>query len=119
MEQWSILNNVRNYVQYNKNPKNFHSMSIRPIHKTRNEVKSKKEEREKPISEVDFIITSDKLKDENLDRCKGVKSEILSTTRFNENSDLGTTYVGRTNIIKDKKIIAEEKFPISEQGYTT
>ena len=24
MEQWSILSNVINYVQYSKNPKNFH-----------------------------------------------------------------------------------------------
>ena len=31
MEQWSILGNVINYVQYNKNPKNFHSITIRPV----------------------------------------------------------------------------------------
>ena len=30
-EQWSILSNVINYVQYSKNPKNFHSMTIRPV----------------------------------------------------------------------------------------
>ena len=28
MEQWSILNNVINYVQYSKNPKNYHVMSL-------------------------------------------------------------------------------------------
>ena len=27
MEQWSILSNVINYVQYSKNPKDFHTMS--------------------------------------------------------------------------------------------
>ena len=27
MEQWLILSNVINYVQYSKKPKNFHSMS--------------------------------------------------------------------------------------------
>ena len=31
MEQWSILSNVKNYVQYNKDPKNFHSIMIRPV----------------------------------------------------------------------------------------
>ena len=31
MEQWSILSNVINYVQYNKSPKNVHAMSIKPI----------------------------------------------------------------------------------------
>ena len=30
MEQWSILSNITNYVHYNKNPKNFHSMTVRP-----------------------------------------------------------------------------------------
>ena len=34
MEQWSILSNVINYVQYSKNPKNFHTMSIKPINKS-------------------------------------------------------------------------------------
>ena len=36
MEQWSIISNVINYVQYNKHPKNFHAMSFRPINKTKN-----------------------------------------------------------------------------------
>ena len=43
----------------------------------------------------------------------------MNTTRFNENSDLSTTYLGKTSIIKDNKIATEEKFPISEQGYRT
>ena len=30
IEQWSILSNIINYVQYSKNPKNFHSMIIKP-----------------------------------------------------------------------------------------
>ena len=47
-----------------------------------------------------------------------MKSEILNTTRFDENSDLGMAYLGKTNIIRDHKMIAEEKFSMSEQGYT-
>ena len=46
MEQWSILSNVINYVQYSKNPKNFHAMLIKPINK--NKI-NKEEEREKKI----------------------------------------------------------------------
>ena len=43
MEQWSILCNVINYVQYSKNPKNFHSMIIKPANTNRfdKEVKGK------------------------------------------------------------------------------
>ena len=35
MKQWSILSNVVDYVQYDKHPKNFHSMSVRPINKVK------------------------------------------------------------------------------------
>ena len=31
MEQWSILNNVINYVQHSKNPRNFHFMTVKPV----------------------------------------------------------------------------------------
>ena len=54
---------------------------------------------------------------EYLDRYEGVKSEILSTTRFDENSDLRMTYLGRVNIARENKITAEEKFLISEHGF--
>ena len=84
----------------------------------RNKAKSKQNEKERPISEVDFKSTLDRLKEEYLDRYEGVKSEILSTTRFDENSALSLTYLGKTNIVKESKITAEEKFSISEQGYT-
>ena len=48
----------------------------------------------------------------------GIQSELFSTTRFDENSDLSTTYLGKTDRPKNNKIKAEESFPISEQGYT-
>ena len=70
-----------------------------------------------PISEIDFRDTSDRLKEEYLDRYKGVKSEILSTTIFDKNADLNMTYLGKESINKDNKIATKEKFPISEQGY--
>ena len=31
MEQWSILSTVTNYVQYIKNPKDFHTLTVRPV----------------------------------------------------------------------------------------
>ena len=38
--------------------------------------------------------------------------------RFDENSHLSTTYLGKVDRSKNNKIKAEESFPISEQGYT-
>ena len=78
MEQWSIFSNVINYVQYNKHPKNFHSMSVRPINKLKNKIESRMDEKERTLSEIDFRDTSDRLIEEYLDIYEGVKSEILS-----------------------------------------
>ena len=49
---------------------------------------------------------------------EGIQSEIVHTTMFDENSDLSTTYLGKSDRSKNDKIKAEEFFPISEQGYT-
>ena len=84
-------------------------MSVRPINKMKNKTKSKKDEKERPISEIDFRNTSDKLKEEYLDRYKGVKSEILGTTRFDKKSDLSMTYLGKINIVKENKITSRRE----------
>ena len=48
---------------------------------------------------------------------EGVQLEVLNTTRFDESSDLSTTYLGRTDITRTTKIKAEGKFVVPEQGY--
>ena len=40
-------------------------------------------------------------------------------TRCDKNSDLSMTYLGKASIVRDYKMIAEERFPKSGQGYTT
>ena len=69
--------------------------------------------------EVSLKDASEILTEEYLDRYEGVKSAILNTTRFNENSDLSVTYLGKTNMVRNHKMVAGEKFAMSEQGYTT
>ena len=43
MEQWSILSNVLNYIQYDKHPKNYHNMSINAVNKCKNSFDTGKE----------------------------------------------------------------------------
>ena len=57
------------------------------------------------------------LKGEYLDVYEGFQSEILRTTRYYENSDLSTIYLGKVNTSEASKIKAEESFPIPEQVY--
>ena len=117
MEQWSILSNVVNYVQYDKHPKNFHNLNVSAVNNEKYTRNLKIEEEERQEVGLDFGDTPEKLKREYLDVYEGIQSEIPSTTKFDENSDLSTTYLGRIDMIKNRKIKAEESFPISEQGY--
>ena len=43
MEQWSILHNIINYVQYSKTPKNFHDVIIKPVNNSRINNRTKEE----------------------------------------------------------------------------
>ena len=72
---------------------------------------------DRQVLELDIDYNLDKLR-EYLEMYEGVKSEVLSTTKFDENSDLSTAYLGREDMTIASKIKMEEKFPISEQGYT-
>ena len=47
-----------------------------------------------------------------LDMYQGIQSEVISTTRVDENSDLSMTGLSRTYMTRGSKIKADEKFPI-------
>ena len=116
MEQWSILSYILNYIQCVK----FHTMKQMLDIKAVNKYKQKPDtEGEREFRELDFGRTPLKLHEEYLDVYEGIQSEIVSATRFDENSDLSTTYLGRVDKGSNSKLKAEESFPISEHGYTT
>ena len=113
MEQWSIPSNVLNYIQYDRHPKTYHSFSITAVNKHKINTKE-----EGYIVELYFSVTLEVLKEEYLDVYDGIQSEVVNTTRCDENSDLSIMYLGRSDRAKGDKLKAEESFPISEQGYT-
>ena len=114
MEQWSILSNTLNCIQYDRHPKNYHNLGISTVNAYKNHSDAKKE---KGKVEIDFGPTPDVSKEEYLDVYEGIQSEIVNTTRSDENSDLSTTYSGKSDRSRNDKLKAEESFPISEQGY--
>ena len=114
MEQWSILSNLLNYVQHSKFNSMNHSLNIKPV----NRYKVKPNE-EKEFREVDFGTNLQNLQDEYLDVYEGIQSDIVSSSRFDKNLDISTTYLGRIGQEESQnKLKAEESFPISENGYT-
>ena len=54
-----------------------------------------------------------------MDIYEGIHSDILSSNRFDENSDISTKHLGRIeNKRSQDKLKVEESFPILESGYT-
>ena len=43
--------------------------------------------------------------------------KLFTTSRFDENVDLSTMYLGRIDMKREEVLKAEESFPISEQGF--
>ena len=114
MEQWSSLSNVLNYVQHSR----FNSMNHTLDFKAAIRYKSNPDI-DREFKELDFGVTPQKLQEEYMDIYEGIHSDIVSSNRFDENSDISTTYLGK---IEDRgnqdKLKAEESFPILENGYT-
>ena len=57
MEHWSTLSNILNYIQYDRHPKNYHSLNISALNKYRRSLCIIEEE--KDMLEVDFCQTVD------------------------------------------------------------
>ena len=114
MEQWSILSNVLNYVQHSRLNSMNHTLDIKAVDKYK--YRPSKVSRE--FKELDFGMTPQKLWEEYMDIYEGIHSDVVSSNRINENSDISTTYLGRVNKEMPNTLKAEESFPISEHGYT-
>ena len=80
MEQWSILSNLLNYVQHSKFKSMGHSLNIKPV----NRYKVRPDE-EKEFRKVDFATNLQNLQDEYLDIYEGIQSDIVSSSRLDEN----------------------------------
>ena len=64
--------------------------------------------KERETLDVDFGLYPDITKSRYLNVYEGVYAEMVYANKFNENSDLSTTYVGQMEMTRDTKIKAEE-----------
>ena len=116
IKQWSILSDNIVYVR-SEDRDIMNDIDIKPIdyreHK-RIYRKMGKEGGEK--LEMDFGESLEIMKSRYVDVYDDVYAEIVTTSRFDENVDLSTTYLGRIDMKREEVKKAEESFPISEQG---
>ena len=117
IKQWSILSDNIIYVRA-EDRDIMNGIDIKPIdyreHK-RIYRKMGKEGGEK--LEMDFGESPEIMKSRYMDVYDDVYAEVVMTSRFDENVDLSTTYLGRINMKREEVMKAEESFPISEQGF--
>ena len=106
MEQWSILSNILNYIQHSKFNSVDHTYDVKAMNRYKI-----KPDRGREFKELNFGITPQKLQEEYMDIYEGIHSDIVSSNRFDENSDISTTYPGR---IENKG--SQDK--LLESGYT-
>ena len=118
MRNWSIFSDNVRYIQHEQvisKKLNIDTLDYR--HHRELYLKLKGEERE--TLDIDFGIYPDILKSKYLDVYEGVCAEMVYANKFNENSDLSMTYLGQTKMMRDTKIKAEERFPITGQGFAS
>ena len=95
------------------------SLNIKPVNRFKMKLNDFFSSSEKEFREVDFGANSQNLQAEYLDVYEGIQSDIVSSSRFHENSDISLTYLGKIGQEEiQNKLKAEESFPISENGYT-
>ena len=117
MDQWSILSDNIVYVK-SKDSDIMNGIDIKSIdyreHK-RMYRKMNKEGGER--IDIDFGESPEVMKNRFMDVYDNVYAEFVMTSRFDENVDLSTTYLGRIDMKREEVLKAEESFPISEQGF--
>ena len=101
-----------NNIEHEKLSQNFHNLGISMV----NVCKNNSGIAEENVIEIDFGSIPDVSREEHLDLYEGIHSEIVNTTRFNENSDLSTTYLRKLDRSKNDKFKAEESFPYQNMG---
>ena len=118
MENWFILSEHVRYIQHDEGSKTTLNSDVKTLDYWQHKklYHSLKGE-ESQMLDIDLCTNPETVRSNYLDMYEGVHADVIYTNRFDESSDLSTTYLGKTKMTRETKVKAEEKFPISGQGY--
>ena len=116
MEQWSILSDNIVYVKSENNDV-MNGIDIKPIDYRDHKRMYKKMGKEGEQLNIDFGESPEVMRNRYMDVYDEIYAEVVTTSRFDENVDLSTTYLGRIDMKREEVMKAEESFSISEQGF--
>ena len=116
MEYWSILSDNIRYFEHNEESKATHDLDIKTLdYRHHRKLSNTLKGDEGKMLDMDFGDNPNLLKTNYLDMYEGVHADMVYSNRFDESSDLSTTYLGRTNMMRDQ---GESRDEISGQGFT-
>ena len=72
---------------------------------------------ESEIKKVSFDSNTASLKQDCIHIFEGFKSDVMYVAQDDENSDIGTTYLGMPKMKRQDELKAEHKAPIAEDCY--
>ena len=117
MEQWLILSDNIVYVR-SKDSDIVNGIDIKPIdYREHKRIYRKMGKERGERIDIDFGESPEVMKSRYMDVYDNIYAEVVMTSRFDENVDLSTTYLGRIDMKRDEVMKAEESFPVSEQGF--
>ena len=117
MGQWSILSDNIIYVK-SKDSDIMNGIDIKSIvYREHKRMYRKMDKEGGERIGIDFGESPEVMKSRYMDVHDNIYAEVVTTSRFDENVDLGTTYLGRIDMKREEVLKAAESFPISEQGF--
>ena len=117
MEQWLILSNNIVYVRSEDNDI-MNGINIKLIDYREHKRMYRKMGKEGgEWLDIDLGGSWEILRSRYMDVYDDIYAEIVTTSRFDENIDLSTTYLSRIDMKREEVMKAEESFPIFEQGF--
>ena len=118
MKNWSIFSDNVRYVQHDQITAQDLDLDTLD-YRNHQDLYFQLKDEEIETLDIDFGLYPDVTRARYLDVYEDVYAEMVSASKFDENSDLSTTYLGQTNMTRNTKIKAEERFPITGQGFAS
>ena len=111
MEQWSILSDNIVYVR-SKGDDSVNGINIKMVdYRDHKRMYGKMGKEEGEQLNIDFGESPEILKDKYIDVSEEIYAEVVTMSKFDENIDLSTTYLGKIGMKRQDVMKAEESFP--------
>ena len=118
MKNWSIFSDNVRYVQHDQITAQDLDLDTLD-YRNHQDLYFQLKDEEIATLDIDFGLYPDVTRARYLDVYEDVYAEMVSASKFDENSDFSMTYLGQTNMTRNTKIKAEERFPITGQGFAS